>query len=206
MSPLDVEPLSAANVDAWVALFERAASPCFCRFWHFGGTRSEWLARCATEPDANTNEARRAIAAGAASAFGLVALEREPQRARAVGWMKIAPRASLPKLRGIAIYRGRDLGDDDGVFALGCFLVDPAVRRRGVAGALLDAAPGFVKAHGGRAIEAYPRHAHESASGGLHDEEAMMGPEALFTRRGYARIDEGSPLALAQYPVYRLAL
>lgn len=206
MSPLDVEPLGAANADAWAALFERAASPCFCRFWHFGGTKNEWLARCAMEPDLNASEARRAIATGEESALGLVALERDTKGARAVGWMKTAPRASLPKLRGLAIYRGRELGDDDGVFALGCFLVDPTVRRRGVAGALLDAAPGFVRARGGRAIEAYPRHAHESAAGRLHDEEAMMGPEALFTKRGYVRVDEGSPLSLAQYPVYRLVL
>jgi GNAT superfamily N-acetyltransferase len=204
VSPLDVEPLGAGNVDAWVALFERAASPCFCRFWHFGGTKNEWLARCAMEPEANASDARGALAAGADGALGLVALERDTRRA--VGWMKVAPRASLPKLRGLPIYRGRALGDDDGVFALGCFLVAPSVRRRGVAAALLDAAPGFVKARGGRAIEAYPRHAHESAAGRLHDEEAMMGPEALFTKRGFLRIDEGSPLALAQYPVYRLQL
>jgi GNAT superfamily N-acetyltransferase len=200
---VDVEPLGPENADAWIALFERAASPCFCRFWHFGGTRSEWLARCAGEPETNAAEARRAVAEAADGALGLVGLDRSR---RAVGWMKLAPRAALAKLRGLPIYRGRDLGADDGVFALGCLLVDPGVRRRGVAAALLDAAPAFVRARGGRAIEAYPRHAHESAAGRLHDEEAMMGPEVLFTKRGYVRVDEGSALALAQYPVYRLTL
>ncbi len=102
------------------------------------------------------------------------------------------------------IYRAVDLGPDDGVWSIGCVLIDPAHRRRRVAAALLDAAPAFVRARGGTAIEAYPRHVHETEHARLHDEEAWMGPESLFAARGFARVAEGQ--ATAMYPVYRLAL
>jgi hypothetical protein len=35
--------------------------------------------------------------------------------------MKLAPRAALPKLRKLPTYRSLDLGDDAGVFSIGCF-------------------------------------------------------------------------------------
>ncbi len=200
MSLLRIEPLAEATLPAWADLFARASSPCFCRYWHFEGTKNDWLARCATEPGDNLGEAQAAVRTHATSTLGLVAIE-EP---RVVGWMKLAPRSSVPKLRGLPIYRALDLGADDGVWSIGCFLVDPTRRRRHIAGALLDAAPSFVRARGGTAIEAYPRHAHESAGARLHDDEALMGPESLFVARGFAPIAEGS--ATKMYPVYRLEL
>jgi GNAT superfamily N-acetyltransferase len=192
--PLDEETLSA-----WSALFERAASPCFCGFWHFRGTKNEWLERCAMEPEANRVEAERAVCAGGTEALGLVAMDGE----EAVGWMKLAPRASLPKLRGLPMYRALDLGPDEGTWSVGCVLVDPRRRRQGIAAVLLDAAPAFVLARGGRAIEAYPRHPHETEHARLHDEEALMGPEALFTSRGFVRVAGD---AMKMYPVYRREL
>ena len=94
----------------------------------------------------------------------------------AVGWMKLAPRALLPKLRRQGVYRALDLGDDAGVWSIGCFLVHPDHRRHGVARALVEAAPEYVRAWGGRAVEAYPHRVPHPP----HDEEAWMGPESLF--------------------------
>ena len=197
---LRVEPLAEGNAHAREALFARASSPCHCRWWHFAGTKNDWLARCALEPESNRLEAEAALRASSDEALGLVALAG----ADAVGWMKLSPRAAVPKLRGLPIYRGVDLGPDEGIWAVGCFLVDPAHRRRGVAAALLDAAPAFVRARGGVAIEAYPKRVHESEHARLHDEEAWMGPESLFTARGFARVAEERTTKM--YPVYRLAL
>jgi GNAT superfamily N-acetyltransferase len=112
----------------------------------------------------------------------------------AVGWLKLAPRARLAKLRGQGAYRALELGADDGVWSIGCFLVHPAHRRRGVAGALLAAAGEHVKRWGGGALEAYPRRSSEP----LHDEEAAQGPEGLFVAHGFACIHDAAP-----YPVYR---
>jgi GNAT superfamily N-acetyltransferase len=197
---LRVEALGSENSQAWAELFERASSACFCRWWHFSGVKNDWLAKCALDAASNRADAESAIHAKAEEALGLVAL----QGADAIGWMKLSPRASVPKLRKLPIYRALDLGPDEGIWSLGCFLVDPAHRRRRVAAALLDAAPAFVAARGGRAIEAYPRHPHETEHAHLHDEEAWMGPESLFRARGYVPIAEAA--ATKMYPVYRLTL
>jgi GNAT superfamily N-acetyltransferase len=200
VSEVQVEPLDGANVQAWGELFVRAASPCFCRWWHFTGTKSEWLLRCATEPGANRAEAEGAVAHRDPSTLGLVARDG----ADVIGWLKLTPRASVPKLRRLSIYRALDLGPDEGVWSIGCFLVDPTRRRQRVASALLDGAPAYVRAQGGVAIEAYPRHAHESEHGPFHDDEALMGPESMFARRGFVRVAERE--AMKMYPVYRLTL
>src|SRR6185312_8122852 len=166
-------------------LFARAHVGCFCRYWHFGGTKNEWLARCAVRPDESRDEADAAIGAGSTEATGLVALRGE----LCVVWMKIAPRASLPKLRALPVYRARLAGEsDDGVWSIGCVLVDPRERRRGVARALLAAAPAFARERGARVIEAYPRRPEATQHGPLHDEEAWMGPMALFARAGFTRV------------------
>jgi GNAT superfamily N-acetyltransferase len=195
-----IESLGPDTFAAWADLFERAASPCFCRYWHFEGTKYDWLARCALDASTNRDEAERATRAGAPDAVGLVALDG----ALAVGWMKLGPRATVPKLRGLPIYRTLDLGPDEGVWSVGCFLVDPERRGRGISAALLDAAPTFVRARGGRALEAYPRHVHDTESPRLHDDAALMGPESMFAARGYVRVAEAA--ATKMYPVYRLAL
>jgi GNAT superfamily N-acetyltransferase len=133
------------------------------------------------------------VQAGAPEARGLLALEGDDDAA-AVGWMKLAPRARLPKLRRQGAYRALDLGDDEGVWSIGCLLVRPDRRRRGVARALVEAAPEHVRAWGGRTVEAYPhRVAHA-----LHDEEAWMGPEGLFVTLAWQAVHDVAP-----YPVYR---
>jgi GNAT superfamily N-acetyltransferase len=201
VSAVRVEPLSRSNAGRWAELFGRAASPCFCRYWHFEGTKNDWLAQCAFEPQVNASAMENALAHDADEACGLVALEDGEQVDEVVGWMKLTPRAAVPKLRRLPVYRSVDLGDDEGVWSIGCFLVDPRERGRGVARALLQAAPAFVKQRGGRIIEAYPRHVGEDAHHRLHDEQVMMGPEALFTACGFVALDDAR--LTAAYPVYR---
>ena len=183
-----VVALDAAHLAAWHALFEASASPCFCRYWHFDGNKNEWLARCAFEPSKNRDEQSALVRAGAPEARGLLALEGDV----AVGWMKLAPRATLPKLRRLPVYRALDLGPDEGVYAIGCFLVHPAHRKKGVARALVAASEEHVRAWGGRAIEAYPRRSPEP----MHAEEAWQGPESIFA--GFDVVHADGP-----YPVLR---
>jgi len=188
-----VEPLSEANAAAWTALFEACGCSCYCRYWHFEGTKNEWLARCFGDPAANRDEQLALVRSGAPEARGLLAIDG----GAALGWMKLAPRARLPKLRQLGAYRRLDLGDDEGVWSIGCLLVHPAHRRRGVARALVAAAGEQARAWGGRAVEAYPRRSSDP----LHDEEVWMGTPALFASCGFVEIaGEG------QYPVMRRAL
>jgi GNAT superfamily N-acetyltransferase len=187
---LRVEALGEPNVEAWVALFAACGCACFCHFWHFVGDKNAWLARCAVEPEANEREQRALVRADAPEGRGLVALRGE----KAVGWLKTAPRSTLAKLRRRGPYRALDLGDDDGVWSIGCVLVRPDERRRGVARTLVEASEEAVWRWGGRIIEAYPHRATHP----LHDEEAWMGPERLFASLGYVAFHDEPP-----YPVYR---
>lgn len=192
-----IAPLTAKNADAWATLFEASGSACYCRWWHFTGNKNAWLARCFEDPTTNRDDQTALVVASALEARGLLATDDD---GTAVGWMKLAPRALLPKLRRQGAYRPVDLGDDDGVWSIGCLLVRPDRRRSGVARALIEAAPEQVRAWGGRAVEAYPHRVGHA----LHDEEAWMGPEGVFASlvtNGWQVVHDVAP-----YPVYRLRL
>ena len=188
---IDVEPFTPAHLPGFGALFEASSSPCFCRYWHFTGTKNEWLDRCAYRPEDNLTEQADAVRRGDPSSRGLVALDRDAGGA-VVGWMKVAPRETLPKLTKLPVYR--HLAAEEGTWTIGCFLVHPSARRRGVARALVSAAEAYVRGCGGRIIEAHPRRSTDP----LHDEEIWQGPERLFIELGYSPAHDVPP-----YPVYR---
>lgn len=190
---LRVEALHGEHLRALRALFEACSSTCFCRYWHFGGNKNEWLDRCAHRPEENAAELESAVGAGRPDGRGLVALRGDDL----LGWMKLTVRAALPKLRALPVYRSLDLGDEHLTVGIGCFLVRPDARRQGIAEALVAAAPRFARAWGATAIEAYPRRSDAP----LYDEEAWQGPEAIFVRGGYRAIHDVAP-----YPVFRLEL
>ncbi len=188
---IEIEVFGPSHIHQFAALFEAASSSCYCRYWHFTGTKNEWLDRCAHRPEENLAEQSAALGAGDPSARGLVAIDRAAGDA-VVGWMKLAPHESVPKLTSLPVYR--TLTAEPGTWAVGCFLVHPGERREGVARALLQAAEAHVRAWGGRFLLGHPRRSAEP----LHDEEAWQGPERLFVELGYTPVHDVSP-----YPVYR---
>jgi len=192
-----VAPAAPGHFARLAALFEACGCSCFCRYWHFTGTKNDWLARAAFAPDESRSEMEAALVAEDDSARGLVAIDSTRENEPIVGWMKLAPRASMPKLRRLSVYRAHDLGDDAGVFSIGCFLIHPEHRKRGVATALVAAAADAVRASGGGAVEAYP-HAIDRP---MYDEEAWMGPANIFERAGFVNVAGELP-----YPVLRLTL
>ncbi len=145
-------------------------------------------------PDENKNELRAALEARDDSARGLVAIANRLENKPIVGWMKLTPRRAVPKLRKLPTYRSLDLGDDEGVFSIGCFLIHPSHRKSGAASALVNAAPAIVRAWGGNSIEAYPH----SVDRPMYDEEAWMGPASIFARAGFENVAGEDP-----YPVLR---
>lgn len=85
---------------------------------------------------------------------GLVAyLGDEP-----VGWAAVEPRAHFSNLlrsRILWAERNEDK-QDEGVWAVTCFIVRRGYRRRGIMYALARAAVGFARQRGARALEGYP--------------------------------------------------
>lgn len=186
-------PVMPEHAEALAQLFERTGSPCFCRWWHFSGDKNAWLDRCYNAPEKSRGELIDAV--GSPQGTGIVAVEDD---ARVVGWMKLARAEDVPKLYDQRLYKGLPCfaGDRQGVLTVGCFLVDEAQRRSGIAGGLLGAAIDWAKAHHAVAIEAFPRRADI-----LAPEEMWTGPFELYRRAGFEVVNEFAP-----YPVLRLAL
>jgi GNAT superfamily N-acetyltransferase len=190
-----VVPATAEHEEGLVALFRATGSPCFCRFWHFDGTNNAWLQRCAEEPERNRDELVTALRAGGDEARGVVALED----GELVGWTKVAPAVGVPKLYARKLYKSLPCfeGDRAGVYVIGCLLVDPRFRRRGVATSLVEGAVRAAEAWGARALEAFPRRPKEPVA----DEELWTGPVSAFTTNGFVVVNEFEP-----YPVLRREL
>ncbi len=189
-----VEPISEDNVEALVGLFDAAGCACFCRYFHFTGTKNEWLDRLAHDPLEGARELRASVASASVSASsrsgGLVARDRSGE---AVGWAKVVPLAAVPKLRLQGAYRPLDLGDETTTLVVGCLLVHPAHRKSGVARALVRAAQAFAATSGASRLLGLPRRSALP----LYDEEAFAGPERVYEKLGF-RVLHPSPA----YPVY----
>jgi GNAT superfamily N-acetyltransferase len=189
---ITVEPFGEATTSALAALFDRCGCACYCRYFHFSGTKNEWLDRLAHRP----HEGRDELAAAAArdEVTGLVARDAQGQL---VGWAKVTPLASVPKLRNQGAYRPLDLGDEATTWVVGCLLVAPEARKSGVGRALVAHAPGYARARGASRLLGMPRRAALP----LYDEEAFAGPERVYADEGF-RVVHDSPA----YPVYALDL
>jgi GNAT superfamily N-acetyltransferase len=187
-------PVQLEHSAALLSLMQHS-NGCHCRWWHYEGDDYSWTERCNVYPQTNADELERALTAGHDEARGIVALDDE----RVVGWLKLVPSASMTKLFGRRVYRSLDCfgGDRDGVLIIGCVLIDPAWRRRGVARALVARAVEHGRDIGARSIEAFPRRPRDM----VRDDELWMGPIEAFVAAGFEAIDGPEP-----YPVLRRTL
>lgn len=191
-----VEAAAPEHADALARLFAEEAYPCHCRYWHFEGERNAWLERCAFTPERNEAEMRQALARQSDDGRGLVAVAEDGP---IIGWLKLAPAAAMRKHYDQRLYRKLPCfeGNRAGVFTIGCLLVHPSFRKRGVARALISAAVRLAPAWGARALEAFPRRVPE----GAHDADLFMGPEGVYLENGFRVVDEIGP-----YPILRREL
>jgi GNAT superfamily N-acetyltransferase len=180
---VNVHPVTPDRWDDMVELFSRRGprgghknSPaygCWCMYWRDRTLRHG-------EPK------KRAMAK-------LVRAGREPgllaygDDGAPVGWVAVAPRDEFTALLASPQYRPRD--EVAGVWSITCFVIDKDARRKGIAGALLDAAVEYAFAHGAAAVEAYPH----VAKG-----DDYMGGLDLYERAGFAKARDAHKRAIVQ--------
>ena len=192
---LETRTIRPSDFDGLSALFDASGSTCFCRYWHFEGDKNQWLERLALEAETSRAELSHALESRSDEASGVVALAGE----RIVGWLKLSRADTVRKLYDQRLYRGLPCfgGARDRVLTIGCVLVAPDMRRRGVAVALARVAVECARSSGARAIEALPRRPREAVS----DAELFMGPWSALASLGFEQVGGEDP-----YPVMRLDL
>jgi len=114
------------------------------------------------------------------------------------GWCAIAPRADYPRLASYPVAAAT--GDEDGLWAVTCFVVRVGKRRQGLAEVLLEGAVDLARRHGATTIEGYPIDTTVRAASAA---ELFHGPLAVFLRLGFTEV--GARTSKAR-PVVRLAL
>jgi GNAT superfamily N-acetyltransferase len=172
MPRLQIVPASPEIWPALAELFSAGGDPkwCWCQYWRKAG--SNWTN---TSPGENRADLR-ALVEGPPPAPGLVALED----GRAVGWVGLGPREAFPRLA-----RSRTLPQLPGeaVWTVNCFVVSRSARGAGVAGALLEAAVVYARAHGAKTIEGYPV---DTEGVRIASASAYTGTLGMFERAGFS--------------------
>jgi GNAT superfamily N-acetyltransferase len=187
---LAVRRLTPELLDDWLHFFDGEAfadnpdwAGCYCYWFHADAAEKAWDARTAEE---NRAASASLIRAGRLSGY-LAYLD-----GRMVGWCQAAPRTRIPNL---AKDPALVVEDVDRVGAIVCFLVAAGARRRGVAGALLDAACDGFRAEGLWTAEAYPV---KAAQGDAHN---YHGPLALYLRAGFEPYREVDGIIMVRRPL-----
>ena len=192
-----VVPANEASWDDLVAIFGKAGYAARCRCQRLKVTG--WIWRDSTQEERVALQ-REQTACGDPSAkttSGVVAyVDGEP-----AGWAAVEPRTAYPKLRTTRIpWTGRtEDKDDEGVWAVTCFVVRKSHRGRGLMYHLAKATVDHARSRGAMALEGYPmitQPGKEITWGELHVGARQVFEEAGFTevshptlRRVVMRVD-----------------
>lgn len=148
MSTITVEPATADRFDdAEHALTGGGdGASCQCQWWTLPA--ADWRT---TNRDQRAGLLRQELAEEPPP--GLIAyVDGEP-----AGWIRVGPRDSQARLlRSRLIGSSPEPRDDDGVWAVTCFVVRREHRLLGLNGRLLEAAVVFARERGARVLEGYP--------------------------------------------------
>ncbi len=176
---LTFHPLDPGRWDDVERLFgpERGAdSGCWCMFWRLKRAAFHALGKARRKA-----AFRKLVRSG--TPLGVLAYEN----GRPVGWCAVAPRAATPGLDRSPVCKPVD---DQPVWSITCFFVDPGARRGGVMAALIAAAVGYARRRGARIVEAYPRDA-----GGVRIDSSTgyVGLVEPFLAQGFREIARRTP-------------
>lgn len=152
-----------------------AYSGCWCMFWR---TSRAQFARNGN--DGNRRAFQRVVRAGPPP--GILAYDGgEP-----VGWCSVAPRETYPSLeRSTTLKRV----DDRPVWSIVCFFIARSHRNRGMMRALIRGALDYVRARGGRIVEAYPVVERGQRIPAV---SSYMGLAEAFRREGFVEVAQPS--------------
>lgn len=182
---VSVVPANEASVEDLWAVFGTRGYPAYCQCQKL--KFRSWAERRATSVPERMERLQAQTQCGypsAATTSGLVAyLDGEP-----VGWCAVEPRAAYPRLRTTPVpWTGRDEDrDDDGVWAVTCFVTRAGYRHRGVARALARATVDFARQRGARAIEGYPMLTEPGQD--VTWGEMNVGNRSMFVDAGYTEV------------------
>ncbi|MGH6934053.1 MAG: GNAT family N-acetyltransferase [Dongiaceae bacterium] len=176
---LRFEPLTPARWADLVGLFgpERGAYfGCWCMFWRVTRAEFEKLGKTGRKA-----AFRKLVRAGKPP--GILAYDG----GKPVGWCAIAPRAATPTLDRSPICKPVD---DQPVWSITCFYIDPTARRQGIMSELIEAATVHAKRHGATTLEAYPR---DGQGGKVSEMSAYIGVLKPFIDNGFEMVARRKP-------------
>jgi ribosomal protein S18 acetylase RimI-like enzyme len=186
---ITVVPASKASWADLAAIFGERGDPSWCLCQWFKIRHKDWNSVPIREKAARLREQTRCGLPRSATTTGLVGyLDSEP-----AGWSAIEPRAGLVRLRtSRVVWAGRDEDpDDDGVWAVTCFVTRIGYRRRGIGGALAKAGVDFARERGARSVEGYPM--VPAVARGPSAATLYVGTVDMFEQAGYREVSRPLP-------------
>ena len=189
---LDVLPVTPRRWPDVEAIFNArgcsVARGCWCMFYRRSGSGPSVPVGSRR---ANVNRAGLKALVDAGRSPGLIAYRGKTP----VGWVSLAPREELEKLRRSPVMKPVD---DQPVWSIICFVVPAEHRGQGVARALLQGAIAFAAKHGATLVEAYPVDKADRAK----DDAMWFGSKSMYDRAGFKEVARRKPAR----PVVRLEL
>ena len=184
-SALRIVPAGDAPFADVEAVFGTRGDPagCWCQWYKIRG--AEWR-------ETGTDELRSRLAAQLAEPGpgpGLVAYDGETP----VGWCAVEPRPALTRLPHSPVASATPDADfdDASVWAVSCFVVPRAYRRRGVGQQLAAAAVEYARANGARIVEAYA--VDPNARTKPPAAELFPGTVSMFAAAGFVEVARPKP-------------
>ena len=178
---LRIVPAGEAAFADVEAVFGTKGDPahCWCQWYKIPG--SDWR----SVGDEALHDRLEAQVAAGVDGPGLLAYDDDIP----VGWCAVEPRANLVRLAHSRIVAdGTPDPDfaDPGIWAVTCFVVPRAHRRKGVGRALAEAAVAFAREHGARILESYAVDPSERAKTPAAD--LFHGTVTMFENAGFTEV------------------
>ncbi|MET1019181.1 MAG: GNAT family N-acetyltransferase [Microterricola sp.] len=183
--PVSIVSVSDAPWGDVERVFGTRGDPAGCWCQYFKLSNAEWT-------DAEPSECKTLLekqVRAAAPPPGVIAY----RDGEAVGWCAVEPRPNYSRLARSRVVAGGspEDPDDDGVWAVTCFVVRVGHRRSGIGGALLRGAVEQARTLGARVIEGYP--VDVAVRGKTSSADLYHGTSSLFLAAGFAEVARPSP-------------